>query len=132
MRKEREMKLAGRFYVKPHLRRSGFTLIEVMIVVAVIGILGAIAYPSYTQYVLRANRSAAQQFMLQIASRQEQYRLDARSYAATVAALNLTQPSETAARYTFAITNTVAPPSATDYTITATAIGVQTRIKPAR
>src|SRR5688572_26013081 len=108
MRKECEMQRTPLNRLKSLGYTGGFTLIEAMIVVAVIGLLSAIAYPSYTQYVIRANRSAAQQFMLRIASRQEQYRLDARSYASTVSALNLTQPSETASRYTFAITNTVA------------------------
>lgn len=43
----------------------GFTLIEMMIVVAVIGILGAIAYPSYTEYVLRSHRADARAQLLQ-------------------------------------------------------------------
>ena len=108
----------------------GFTLIEVMTVVVIIGVLAAIAYPSYEQYVIRANRSAAQQFMLSIANRQEQYRLDARSYAKNVGAvacgLNLTAPPELVTRYTFSIDNTPADcPDATAYTITATAIGRQ-------
>lgn len=62
----------------------GMTLIELMVVVAIIGILAAVAYPSYEAYVIRANRSAAQQLMLKIASREEQYRLDAKSYTATL------------------------------------------------
>jgi len=62
-------------------RRLGFTLIEVMIVVAVLTILASIAYPSYTSYVKRSNRSAAQQLMLNISNRQEQYLLDMRKYA---------------------------------------------------
>lgn len=119
------MKSTGHARLSLRLNRAGFTLIEMLIVVAVIGILAAIAYPSYTNYIIRANRSAAQQFMLHIASRQEQYRLDARSYASTLAMLNLTQPAETVGRYTFAISNTVAPPTATDFTITATATGAQ-------
>jgi type IV pilus assembly protein PilE len=47
---------------------SGFTLVELMVVIAVIGILGAIALPSYRDYVRRANRSDARETLLQVAS----------------------------------------------------------------
>ena len=47
-------------------REKGFTLIELMIVVAIVGILTAIAYPSYQEYVLRSNRADAQADMLEL------------------------------------------------------------------
>ena len=102
-------------------RAGGFSLLELMITVVVIGILAAVAYPSYQDYVRRGNRSAAQTFMLTIAQRQEQYLVSNRSYASTVAALNLTQPPETTGKYTFALN----VPDATTYTITATPQGNQ-------
>lgn len=105
-------------------KAKGFTLIELMVTLAIVGILAAIALPSYQQYIIRGNRAAAQQFMMQIASREEQYLLDARQYADTVATLDLTAPPETSGKYTFAITvaNAATPPT---FTITATAAGTQ-------
>ena len=105
--------------------QSGFSLIELMTVAAVVGILAAIAYPSYQQYVRKAARSAAQSFMLSIAAKQEQYILDARVYTVTIGSggLELTAPPETSNRYTFSATTAVGPPPT--FTITATAIGSQ-------
>lgn len=79
-------------------KQKGFTLMELMIAVVVVSILAAIAYPSYTQYVVRANRSEVQQFMLEIASRQQQYFMDVRSYG-TLTQLGITVPASVAKNY---------------------------------
>ncbi len=52
---------------------QGFTIIELMIVVAIIGIQAMIAYPSYEDYIRRANRSEAKNILLRIASEQEKF-----------------------------------------------------------
>jgi len=54
--------------------QKGFTLIEVMIVVAVIGILASVAYPSYVDYIRKARRVEAMNALLQISLEQEKYR----------------------------------------------------------
>lgn len=104
--------------------KQGFTLIELMVVVAIIGILAAIVYPSYVQYVTKSNRSAAESFLLSVSNKQEQYVLDARQYAATLSALSLVTPTDVARNYsiTVAANNAATPPS---YTITATPINTQ-------
>ena len=64
-----------------HQRVRGFTLIELMIVIAILGALAAFAIPNYRNYNMRANRSAAAQMMLAIQNREEAYMLDARDYS---------------------------------------------------
>jgi type IV pilus assembly protein PilE len=99
-----------------------------MVVVAIVAILAAVAYPSYQNYIIRANRSAAQSFMLEVSSRQERFLLDARAYAANVAALGISPPPSVSANYTITSAIVAGPPPG--YTITATPIpGTQQAIK---
>jgi len=90
-------------------RPRGFTLIELMITVAVVAILAAIAFPSYATYVKKSRRGDAEATLMDIAQREQQYLLDARTYAATVAALNVTIPADVSAYYTIQICQTTVP-----------------------
>lgn len=103
-------------------RRSGFTLLELMVTLVVIAILAAIAYPSYQEHLRKGRRTAAQAFLVDAASRQQQYLLDARAYALgpdAIATLNLAVPAEVAPFYSVSVDPAVAttPPT---YTIIAT------------
>ena len=136
-------------------RTRGFTLIELMIVVGIIGILSVIGIPSYQTYVKKANRADAEQVMMTIANKQQQYLLDARLYADILdsSGLNVlandtkwicTNAAATGcsnSRYviTVAVNNTVAPPTfrvtaapttiqSSDGTLTLLSTGVKSRM----
>lgn len=69
--------------MKTQARAQGFTLIELMITVAVIALLASIALPSYNQYVLRSHRAEARNFLLSVAQRLEQNYTLSGSYSLT-------------------------------------------------
>lgn len=60
----------------------GFTLMEVMIVVVIVGILASVGFPAYKAYVDRAKRTEGKAFLMDIAARQERYFMDNNTYAA--------------------------------------------------
>lgn len=66
---------------------KGFTLIELMIVVAIVGILLAVALPSYTRYVLRSHRSASVNAILELASREARYYSTNNAYTTSLTTL---------------------------------------------
>lgn len=103
-------------------KNQGFTLIELMITVAVVGILAAIAYPSYQSYLRRGHRADAQAYMMDLAQRQQQYLTDNRAYAPDVNSLSAPVPANVAGFYTVQIVTGATPPT---FTITATAKGSQ-------
>ena len=72
--------------------QRGLSLIELMIVVTIIAILSAFAYPSYERYVIKSKRSIAQNALLQVADRQQQFFMDNKRFAADIT--NLGYPAD--------------------------------------
>lgn len=73
---------------------AGFSLIELMITIAIVGILASVAYPSYTQYVKRAARAEAMATLLDAANKQEQYFVDNRVYTTDLSLLGVAATTE--------------------------------------
>ncbi len=131
-------------------KAAGFTLIELMIVIAILGALATLAVYSYDGYIKRGQRASAQQVMSNIASRQQQYLLDARQFTATIGAgglgfsadgyacaatctsnrytITVTVPSPQTTPPTFAITGVPTGSQADDGTLTLNSLGQKTRM----
>jgi type IV pilus assembly protein PilE len=102
--------------MKHKASKKGFTLVELMIVVAIVAILVALALPSYARYIRKANRGEAQQLLMNWANNQEIWRANNLLYADEG---DIAVPTHD--RYRFTVTNE----TATTYTLTATALNDQ-------
>jgi len=68
-------------------KQTGFTLMELMIVVAIVGIISAVAYPAYTQFIVKSKRTAGSSMLLQIADSQQQFFMDNKQFATKFSSL---------------------------------------------
>ncbi len=94
----------------------GFSLIELMVVVAVVGVLSMVVYPSYTEYSQRGKISEATGGLAEMRMKVEQYFADNRTY------LGLTCPTPSQATY---FTYSCGTPTAATYTLTATGVAAK-------
>ena len=121
------------------IRQRGITLMELMIVVAIISMIAAFAYPSYTQYIVSTKRTAATSTLLQIADRQQQFFMDNKSYTGDLVNLgfaasplyvsddgNSVAAGDADAVYLFSLVNV----GATTYTAIAAPLGGQLKRDP--
>ena len=97
-------------------RKSGFTLIELMIAVAIVAILASIALPAYQNSVRKSRRADAMTSLLQLQLAQEKWRANNASYSTTLGNLGWSSSDSTDGHYTMAI----ASATGTQFSVTAT------------
>jgi type IV pilus assembly protein PilE len=105
---ETHIGISGSAIAASHGQNRGFSLIELMVAVAIVAILATIAYPAYLSQMKKSRRASAEAFLMDIAQREQQYLLDRRSYAdkPTLIPNIVTIPNEVSAVYSIAICQT--------------------------
>ena len=103
-------------------KNSGFTLIELMVVIAIIGVISTIAYPSYDSYINKSRRADAKVGLQKLADKQERYYLQNNVYTTDIAGGLNTSATSDEGYYTFVVGSA----SVSGFEITATAVGIQT------
>lgn len=111
----------------------GFTLMELMIAIAIVAILAAIAMPAYTDHIRKGRRADAQSFLSDVVARQQQFLLDRRAYAVSIidvpasGGLGISIPANVSSHYSVSIeTNNDPPPT---FKLTAAPLGEQAKEK---
>mgnify|MGYP005991282513 CR=1 FL=1 len=104
-------------------KANGFTLVELLITVAIVGILATVAYPSYNNFVVRSNRAEAPRELVRLANLQEQLFVDSRAYTENISELGVGTKAiyETPSKHY----NSSAKVVGSTFTLTATAQGTQ-------
>lgn len=121
---------------------AGFTLVELLIVVTIVGLLAAVALPSYRNHILRTNRTVAKTALVDLAARQESFYVDRKTYSSSLTELGLqayvsrdssssaSQSSQSVYRISIAALNNASCPAsgtvtAAGYSLMATPVGSQ-------
>lgn len=105
-------------------RKRGFTLIELMVVVAIIAVLAAIAIPAYGRYAFRARRADGQEMLLRIANAQERYYATFNRYGA-LSDIGFSNPAASEKGYYNVTLEIPAGNGEQSFIATAAAVGVQ-------
>lgn len=101
----------------------GFTLVELLLVVAIVAILAAVAIPAYGRYAFRARRADGQELLLRVASAQERYYAAYNKYGA-LADIGFASPMSEKGYYSVTV-DIPAADKGQAFTATASAVGVQ-------
>ncbi len=110
---------------KMHRKQTGFTLIEMMIVVAIMGILGAIALPAYQDQIRKSKRAEGQNLLLDAASKQQRYFSDNIGFASRMSELGYAADSVTSTSEAYTVTVDRAAADGSSFTLLATALNDQ-------
>lgn len=103
-------------------RVLGLTLLEVLVAVVIVGILAAVAFPSYSAQMLKSRRAETQAYLQSVAVRQQQFLVDTRGYAA-LTSVGVAVPDNVANFYTLQLDLAAGPPPT--YALSATPKGPQ-------